>query len=476
MTRNSQIYFLTTDPQDPLVAQFLPPVSLQGTNDLRIVVVDLGTLLRTVKSFELGTHDLLIVRDDQFNARRLHRRTSAAVLAIRLGLDGYPPSTHEYSQEVQDKFVATGFKIALWSNGQLTPVLEFRHKTCHAAAENAAQQIMRAGTAVANCAAAWRSGGTLHPSRTGRPPVARPKSRFLSWWRWPTLRPRRPHVLGPAPTPRGPAPFTTERWVLGVAEGSPLSVDFANHHQIAAPEGSWVADPFVVEYRVIRCILVEQFDEKLGKGRISYLRQSPNGRFEDPHAALTEPFHLSFPWTFEFEDTLWMVPEARESGSVRLYRCQSFPDTWTFERELLALGGVDPIIIQENGLWYLFVTFDPLDPNETYSELHLFTAEDPVRGDWRALPGNPQICDPRSGRNGGMFKIDGEWYRIGQCQDFYEYGNSLAIYKVVQLDPAGYSEQLVQAKRASWPGAWKGPHHLSYESGLTVFDYVIDQQ
>ena len=95
MTRNSQIYFLTTDPQDPLVAQFLPPVSLQGTNDLRIVVVDLGTLLRTVKSFELGTHDLLIVRDDQFNARRLHRRTSAAVLAIRLGLDGYPPSTHE---------------------------------------------------------------------------------------------------------------------------------------------------------------------------------------------------------------------------------------------------------------------------------------------------------------------------------------------------------------------------------------------
>ena len=185
---------------------------------------------------------------------------------------------------------------------------------------------------------------------------------------------------------------------------------------------------------------------------------------------------LSFPWTFEFEDTLWMVPEARESGSVRLYRCESFPDKWTFERELLSIGGVDPIIIQENGLWYLFVTFDPLDPNETYSELHVFATEDPVSGDWRSLPGNPQICDPRSGRNGGMFKIDGEWYRIGQCQDFSEYGNSLAIYKIIQLDSAGYSEQFVQAKRASWPGAWKGPHHLSSQSGLTVFDYVIDEQ
>jgi hypothetical protein len=476
VTKDSHIYFLTTDPQDPFLAQFLPPVALEGTNDIRTVVVDKERILRKVKSLELEAHDLLIVGDDQFNARRLHRRTSAAVLTIRLGLDGYPPSTHEYSQEVQDKFVATGFKIALWSNGQLTPLLEFRHKTCPTAAENAAQQIMRASTAVADFAAEWRSEGTLHPLRTGRLPIAKPSSRFLSWWRRPTLRPRRSQVLGPAPNHRGPAPFAIERWVLGLVEGSPLSVDFANHYQIAAPEGSWIADPFVVEYRDIRCILVEEFDETLGKGRISYLRQSPDGRFERPLTALTEPFHLSFPWTFEFDDTLWMVPETRESGSVRLYRCESFPDKWTFERELLSIGGVDPIIIQENGLWYLFVTFDPLDPNETYSELHVFATEDPVSGDWRSLPGNPQICDPRSGRNGGMFKIDGEWYRIGQCQDFSEYGNSLAIYKIIQLDPAGYSEQFVQAKRASWPGAWKGPHHLSSQSGLTVFDYVIDEQ
>lgn len=80
-----------------------------------------------------------------------------------------------------------------------------------------------------------------------------------------------------------------------------------------------------------------------------------NGPVGDVMPVLGEPWHLSFPYVFEYEGTLWMLPESSENGTELLYRADSFPLRWTKELDLLTgIEASDSVIVRfGDRLWLL---------------------------------------------------------------------------------------------------------------------------
>jgi hypothetical protein len=50
---------------------------------------------------------------------------------------------------------------------------------------------------------------------------------------------------------------------------------------------------------------------------------------------LKEPFVLSYPYVFRWQDNYYLIPEAHAESFVRLYRAIEFPYRWTYEKDLI---------------------------------------------------------------------------------------------------------------------------------------------
>ena len=75
---------------------------------------------------------------------------------------------------------------------------------------------------------------------------------------------------------------------------------------------------------------------------------------------LAEPFHLSYPYVFEWMNDYYLVPESYQAGAIRLYRAAQFPFQWTFLGEILTGPYfADTSIFQHQGLWWLFTETIP---------------------------------------------------------------------------------------------------------------------
>jgi len=99
------------------------------------------------------------------------------------------------------------------------------------------------------------------------------------------------------------------------------------------------ADPFPVAWNGKTWLFFEDFDHRIGKGRISAVAFGPRGPEGDVFPVLEQPWHLSFPYVFEHEGELWMLPESSNNRTVSLYRAQNFPTRWVKEkRQVTALS------------------------------------------------------------------------------------------------------------------------------------------
>ncbi len=93
-----------------------------------------------------------------------------------------------------------------------------------------------------------------------------------------------------------------------------------------------------------------------GHAVLSYSRSHDDGQtWEYGSIVLREPFHLSYPFVFQEESDMYMIPETNKASQVRLYVASRYPDRWVLARVLLAERRyVDSILIKHQGHWYLF--------------------------------------------------------------------------------------------------------------------------
>ena len=189
-----------------------------------------------------------------------------------------------------------------------------------------------------------------------------------------------------------------------------------------------------------------------------------------PQRVLEADHHLSYPFVFEHDGQLWMLPESAKNRSVELYRCVDFPLVWKRERILIdGLRLVDATLYRGTDRWWMFANSAAGESRMFDDELHLFHAER-LTGDWQPHPKNPVKSDARSSRPAGrLFARDGVLYRPAQvCVP--RYGAGLAIQRVLKLTPQDYAERQVERLLADPAAGLFGLHTMNRAGDLTVVD------
>jgi hypothetical protein len=265
-----------------------------------------------------------------------------------------------------------------------------------------------------------------------------------------------------------------QRWSVGIAANGWETADLAEATLVANPPHRYFADPFLCRREGRDVCFVEDYDFRRRRGSIGVLERRPDGSWEKIGDALVEPFHLSFPFTFECEDALYMVPETNESGQIRLYRCEDFPLRWRHVRNLMeGVCAVDTMIFENEGRWFMLTNISPTGSDEHQSRLFLFSSDDPRSSDWRPAAANPLVFDSRKARNGGLLRgADGSLYRVRQKQAFGRYGSGLSIARIERIGPDDYCEEMVRELDPDFLPGLIGCHHLHSNGAFTAFDML----
>ena len=228
------------------------------------------------------------------------------------------------------------------------------------------------------------------------------------------------------------------RWRAGTPDaGLPLNLE--TFHPIDTPPDQFLADPFITREGGQYWVFFEVWEYAKGVGGIAALAMDSGGPVGSPRVVLQEPWHLSFPFLFQHEGAWFMVPEAADSGQVRLYRAVEFPDRWEPHATLLEhTAMVDPCLIHHEDRWYLFGTV--IEPGlATDEELHLFSAS-ALTGPFLPHPRSPLVTDVTCARMAGaIWRAGGALYRPAQiCAPTY--GHGITMRRIERLTPEEYEE------------------------------------
>lgn len=268
---------------------------------------------------------------------------------------------------------------------------------------------------------------------------------------------RKPSQEAPPPTPAnwsigiygGPSPLA-----LGPVDGIANPVLTAAH--VTDIPAAFVADPFLFPNGPGWYLFFETMPLE-GPGRIG-LAESPDGReWRYRGTVLTEDFHLSYPHVFEWKGEQFMIPETRQTRSVRLYRAVDFPTRWRFEATLLqGKRFADASIFHDGQRWWMFT-------DSGRATLRLYSAPEPT-GPWIQHRSSPLVKrDARIARPGGrVIRHDGHVYRFAQDDEGF-YGRQVWGFRVLELDLRRYREEaLSQPVIAPGTSSWNnlGMHHV----------------
>jgi hypothetical protein len=261
-----------------------------------------------------------------------------------------------------------------------------------------------------------------------------------------------------------------QRWRVRVAPGGWRDLNPALAAEIPNRPGHFLADPFLLHHNGRDLLFVEDFDDTTNLGFLA-VYELKDGRAEHLGEVLREPFHLSFPFVFEYEGRVLMVPETGSIGEIRVYEAQDFPLNWKPVATLMkGVHACDTMLFPRDGKWWMLTNIDSAAIISYADELHLFWADHPLSDNWTPHPMNPVRFDPRFARNGGLLRDGDTLFRVAQKQDFLYYGRSITVFEIVTLNETVYEERAVKTLGPDFDARFSGLHHLHSNGRYTVFD------
>ena len=228
---------------------------------------------------------------------------------------------------------------------------------------------------------------------------------------------------------------------------------------------TYYADPFVITTSKDTYIFFESYNYKKGKGCICVALKSE--KFKKHHEVLSEPFHLSYPFVFENNGTIYCLPEANESNRITLYRFNEAILCLEKDSVLMEnIHAVDPTLYFKDGKWNLFLGL------QQYSNIKLFRyLSNNLRGPYESYYNNPIKTDCQDARMAGAFFMDGEsLIRPGQESIRY-YGTAVRLNEVQVFSDDYYTEsQISRIEPFSKCQFRQGLHTLNGNETMTVID------
>ena len=278
-------------------------------------------------------------------------------------------------------------------------------------------------------------------------------------------------LLGIAPPPAPPSPRNKHLWSIGLYAGaSPLQLGpdprFANpvmtRDQVTDISCAFVADPFLVRKDGIWHLFFEAFNRRAWRGEIALATSPDLATWSYQRVVLAEPFHLSYPFVFEWEGAHYMIPETHQTRTIRLYKADAFPGGWRLVHTLISGERyADTTLVRHEDRWWLFTE---TSPGRSHDTLRLFHADD-LMGQWTEHPASPIVAgDAHTARPGGSVvrTADGLVRFAQDCAPAY--GLRVNAFTISTLSPTSYVEAPAAANARLGPSGsgWNesGMHHV----------------
>jgi len=234
-------------------------------------------------------------------------------------------------------------------------------------------------------------------------------------------------------------------WSIGIYLGdtpfdlkSPESVDnpVLTHSDVSDISASYVADPFMIMTNGMWFMFFEVMNGQTGNGEIGLASSKNCVDWTYQQIVLTEPFHLSYPYVFEWMSEYYMIPE--NAKPLRLYKALAFPYQWSFVGTMLTgQRFIDASVFQYDGKWWLFTE---TNPNLSFDTLRLYFADD-LLGPWVEHPRSPIVEGNRLiARPAGRVLVDDKLLRYCQnCEPHY--GSQVRAFEILELSTSSYRER-----------------------------------
>jgi len=245
----------------------------------------------------------------------------------------------------------------------------------------------------------------------------------------------------------------------------------SNYKTLVPPKDRFWADPFVICRNSKIFIFIEEVIYRIKKGHITLLELDKEGKLLQTEKILEKPYHMSYPFIFEYDNSFYMIPETSENKTIELYKCEEFPVKWSFVRNLkVNIIAKDTTIFFYKNKWWLFTAINESHNFSDYAELFLFYSNDFYTTDWIPHPNNPIVTDIRNARPAGrVFMYDNKIYRPSQdCS--VRYGRALNINQIITLSETSYKEVLISRNEAIWEAKLKGTHTLNFDENFSIID------
>ena len=258
---------------------------------------------------------------------------------------------------------------------------------------------------------------------------------------------------------------------LRLGHGDGLGFDPAVGVTLSPPAGTFWADPFLHEHAGALYLFYEVYDYETRRGHLDV------GRIEGETmvplgTALKLPYHLSYPFVFDWDGATWMIPETHSTQRLELWRATDFPTGWELAKT--ALEGVqmaDTVLYEHEGQWWMFTNICHDSFGDYGAELHLYRIDGPMLNEVEPHPLNPVVIDSRTARGGGrVFAQDGRLYRTSQDNSHGLYGFGLNVMEITRLDMLGYAEHRVRHVTGDFDDAIMACHHMDAAAGRFVID------
>lgn len=271
------------------------------------------------------------------------------------------------------------------------------------------------------------------------------------------------------------APRALDQWTVGLVQrepdAAPGEIRLDQIAWLTPPSDAFVADPFLWQHEGQWYVFAEVMPFATGKGHLAVFTWSASEGFGPLETVLCEETHLSYPFLFEHEGRLYLIPERYNGGELCAYECVEFPHHWRLARVVKAgLRCADATLLRHEGRWWLFYT--AVHGGASEDSLYACYGDTPF-GPWTAHPLNPLRSGLRGSRMAGGFigLKDGRLLRPGQDASA-RYGGATILHEVDMLTPDHYQEHecaVIDPTRFSPP--WNERCHTWNEhAGLIALD------
>lgn len=272
-------------------------------------------------------------------------------------------------------------------------------------------------------------------------------------------------------------------WSIGIYTGdSPFNLSSPAHiknpvlttKDITDVPADFVADPFMLYEDNTWYMFFEVMNKNTKKGEIGLATSYDGLEWTYKKIVMNEPFHLSYPYVFKWENEYYMIPETGETNSVMLYKAVEFPAKWILS-DILLEGHpfLDASIIHFNNRWWMFTSLPR-------NNILLLYYADRLTGPWEKHPRSPIILgDPGKARPGGRpIVFRGKIIRFTQDTHLH-YGNKVRAFEITELTTTSYYEKeisenpVISATGSGWNGIAMhniDPHEVGENKWIACVD------